>query len=116
MSHRSRPARLRKLALLPALFAVWPLAAAAQDGADLELGKQVFLEEAQPPCAVCHKLADAEAEGTIGPHLDQLMPTKERVLQALQSGPGAMPVYSDSLSEEQMEAVSEYVATVAGGS
>lgn len=116
MLHCSRATRLRIRLSLAALFALWPIAAAAEDEADHELGRQLFLEEAQPPCGICHMLADAESAGTIGPNLDQLRPTKERVLQAMESGPGAMPDFTDSLTEEEMDAVAEYVAAVAGGS
>ena len=89
-------------------------AAEEQDEARLELGKEVFVEIAQPPCGVCHALADAEAAGTIAPSLDALQPTKERVQAAVRTGPGVMPPYGDSLSDEQIEAVSAYVASVAG--
>jgi len=113
MSHPWRPARLGIRPLLAALLAALPLAAAAQDDAAHELGRQVFLE-AEPSCAICHTLADAGAEGAVGPSLDQLRPAKEKVRQALESGPGAMPVYSESLSDDEIEAVAEYVAAVAG--
>jgi cytochrome c6 len=121
MFNPPRPLRLRIRVLLPALVALWPLAAAAQDAAEheldeaqLERGREIFLEEANPPCNICHRLADAEAQGRIAPNLDQLQPTKERVLQALRSGPGAMPDYSATLTDDQMKAVAEYVAAVAG--
>jgi cytochrome c6 len=121
MFNPPRPLRLRTRLLLPALIVLWPLAAAAQDAveheldeAELERGREIFLEEANPSCSICHILADAESQGRIAPNLDQLRPTKERVMQALRSGPGAMPDYSATLTEEQMEAVSEYVAAVAG--
>jgi cytochrome c6 len=80
----------------------------------LELGKEVFVEVAQPPCGVCHTLADAEARGTIAPSLDNLQPTQEQVQAAVRQGPGVMPPYGDILSDEQIEAVSAYVASVAG--
>ncbi len=87
---------------------------AANDAA-LELGKEVFLNVAAPPCGVCHVLADAEAAGTIAPSLDELQPTFDEVHQAMTSGPGAMPDYSASLSDEEIDAVAAYVSAVAGG-
>ena len=90
------------------------VSAGEQDEALLELGKEVFLEVAQPPCGVCHTLADAEAQGTIAPSLDNLQPTQEQVQAAVRQGPGVMPTYGDILSDEQIEAVSAYVASVAG--
>ncbi|HSM20100.1 MAG TPA: cytochrome c [Hyphomicrobiales bacterium] len=97
------------LLLVPAV-----VSAEEQDEARLELGKEVFVEVAQPPCGVCHTLADAEAEGTIAPSLDDLQPTREQVQAAVRQGPGIMPSFGDSLSDDEIEAVSAYVASVAG--
>jgi cytochrome c6 len=72
------------------------------------------MQEATPPCAVCHTLADAGASGAIGPDLDQLRPSAEQVRAAIRSAPGAMPAY-DSLTEQQVDAVARYVAEAAGG-
>ncbi len=88
----------------------------ATDAVDLELGREVFLELAQPSCSICHTLAEAEASGTIAPNLDRLQPTMEQVADAVTSGPGIMPEYGDLLSAEEIEAVAHYVATVAGQS
>ena len=116
MSHHVRRALLPALLALPLLLSLAPAAATEQDDAGHERGRDIFLEGAEPPCAICHRLADAGAEGTIGPSLDELRPTEERVMAALRSGPGAMPDYSEILSDEEMEAVAEYVASVTGGS
>lgn len=85
----------------------------AADEAMLETGRQVFTEEATPPCTVCHTLADAGASGQVGPNLDQLQPSPELVRQAVAGGVGIMPAYGDQLSEAQIEAVAHYVSTVA---
>ena len=82
---------------------------------DMEKGKQVFTQEAQPSCTICHALADAGADGAVGPDLDQLKPTQEQVANAVTSGVGIMPAFNESLSEEQIQAVAHYVATVTGG-
>ena len=86
---------------------------AADDEARLELGRQVFLEIAQPACALCHTLADAGADREVGPVLDQMRPDQERVRKAVAEGIGAMPAYED-LSEEEVDAVALYVSKVAG--
>ncbi len=78
-------------------------------------GKAVFTQEAQPSCTVCHTLADAGSEGAIGPNLDDLKPTEERVRMAVTQGVGVMPAFGESLSEEQIKAVARYVSTVTGG-
>lgn len=92
------------------------LAMAQADAGDvrLALGRQVFIEQAQPSCSLCHSLREAGASGIIGPDLDQLKPSVERVAAAVQGGVGVMPSFAASLSAEQVEAVAHYVAQVAG--
>lgn len=98
------------------VFALLFLASAASRAADqeaLELGRSLFTAEASPPCAVCHTLADAQTSGTIGPDLDALEPSSERVATAVKGGIGVMPAF-ESLTEEQVRAIALYVSTVAG--
>jgi len=83
--------------------------AMAADDEMLARGKALFTAEAVPACAICHALADAGAEGAIGPDLDELKPTKEVVLKVLHEGMGAMPSFAETMSEEDMEAVANYV-------
>ena len=66
-------------------------------------------------CGSCHTLADAGTNGAVGPNLDQSRPPKELVVDRVTNGQGAMPAFADSLDPQQIEAVSEYVATAAGG-
>lgn len=114
MAHLGLTWRLCVRLMLFGVCALAALPARAQDDAQMELGRQVFVERAQPPCAICHTLADAGATGTIAPSLDELKPTTERVRTALMDGPGVMPVYDGALTEEEMAAVATYVAAVAG--
>lgn len=88
---------------------------ASQADAKSELGRKLFTQAA-PPCALCHTLKDAEAEGAIGPSLDELKPDPERVARALRNGIGQMPSYQASLSEEEMQALAQYVAKAAEAS
>lgn len=83
---------------------------AEADTALIDEGREIFLNIADPACGICHTLAEAGAQGTIAPNLDDIEPDLDEVREALISGPGAMPDYSDRLSEEQIEAVSQYVA------
>lgn len=99
--------------LLAGALALSPLAAAAQDAGGAALGKRIFTSESQPPCGLCHALADAGASGAVGPSLDDLKPTEEQVRAAVRGGVGVMPAY-ESLSEEEIAAVARYVATAAG--
>lgn len=104
-------------AMRRALLILLSLSAAAQASAEdarLTLGRQVFSEQAQPSCSLCHSLRDAGASGVIGPDLDQLKPSAERVATAVRGGVGVMPSFAESLNAQQIEAVAHYVAQVAG--
>lgn len=100
-------------ALLALLLALSPSAAPAQEAGGDGLGKQIFMTS-KPACSVCHGLAKAGAVGTIGPNLDKLKPSEDRVRKAVRDGVGIMPKYRDALSQEEIDAVSEYVAGAAG--
>lgn len=82
--------------------------------ADEALGRKVFTQLAQPPCALCHTLQAAGAAGTVGPSLDELKPDKDRVREAVRKGVGVMPPFADKLTPEQIEALAVFVAAAAG--
>ncbi|MGB6228859.1 MAG: cytochrome c [Litorimonas sp.] len=89
--------------------------AAAEGDVDLDAGRAIFNESAEPPCAICHSLVDAGAEGEIGPGLDTLDGLDiDRIRAAVTGGVGVMPAFDQVLSEEEIETVSAYVAAVAG--
>jgi sulfite dehydrogenase len=96
------------------LLALAATAAHAADDAALVAGKALFLQGAVPPCAICHTLKDAGAEGAIGPVLDELKPDAVRVAKAIKNGIGQMPPYVN-LSEQQIQALAAYVARATGG-
>jgi mono/diheme cytochrome c family protein len=73
-------------------------------------GKSIFAQK----CVSCHTLADADASGAVGPNLDQTKPSKDLVVDRVTNGQGGMPSFKDQLDAAQIEAVSEYVASVAG--
>jgi cbb3-type cytochrome c oxidase subunit III len=73
-------------------------------------GKSIFTTS----CGSCHTLADAGTTGTVGPNLDQSRPPKDLVVDRVTNGQGAMPSFKDSLDEQQIEAVADYVASAAG--
>lgn len=107
---------MRKLLVHAVALACWAGAGVAM-AADTDLmirGKALFTAEAVPACAICHTLADAGAEGAIGPDLDELKPTRDVVLKVLKEGMGAMPSFAESLSQEDMEALASYVVEVTG--
>jgi mono/diheme cytochrome c family protein len=103
--------RLVASILLASTILACPAFAEEVDEARIELGRQVFTEIAQPQCALCHTLADAEAAGEIGPVLDQLRPDFERVRKAVVDGIGPMQP-NEVLTDEEVDAVAYYVSTV----
>ena len=90
-------------------------ALAADDPAQMALGKKLFIETAAPACALCHTLGAAGAAGTVGPSLDELKPDASRVATALRDGVGGMPSYKASLSDAQILLLARYVARASGG-
>jgi mono/diheme cytochrome c family protein len=73
-------------------------------------GKAIFTAN----CASCHTLADAGTSGTIGPNLDETKPSRELAVQRVTNGKGAMPAFKGQLSDEQIQAVADYVSQSAG--
>jgi cytochrome c oxidase subunit II len=85
-------------------------------------GKQVFLGSSS--CGACHKLADAQTAGAVGPNLDTALKGKSRLFikQAivnpyahLPKGYGANimpPNYGSTLSQGELNALTSYLAKV----
>lgn len=113
-STRSDEYNSRIKALFTTLLVFTMPAWAANDIAQITLGKALFSKAAVPACAICHTLKDAGSVGTIGPALDELRPESARVLQALRNGIGQMPAYSGQLSDQEMAAIAAYVAKASG--
>jgi mono/diheme cytochrome c family protein len=74
-------------------------------------GAEIFT---QAGCGSCHTLAAAGSTGTVGPNLDEAKPSKEIAVDRVTNGQGAMPAFKDQLSEEQIQAVADFVAQNAG--
>lgn len=77
---------------------------------DPAAGKEVFVGSAG--CGGCHTLSDAGSTGTIGPDLDTVKPTYDKVVSQVTTGGGGMPPFKDSLTEEQIQDVAAYVSSV----
>jgi mono/diheme cytochrome c family protein len=83
-------------------------------GGDPAAGKEIFMTTAQPPCGSCHTLAEANASGTVGPDLDQVLKGKDAAFihesivdPEAEIAPGftggIMPaVYGDQLDDHQL--------------
>ena len=71
------------------------------------LGSEVYNNKAM--CGYCHTMQNAESEGNIGPNLDQLKPSMDRIVYAVTNGIGVMQAWESILSSEEIEAVAYYV-------
>jgi len=98
-------------ALLALAVALEPDDRPAASG-DVAAGRTVFAEAG---CGSCHTLADTGATGTIGPNLDAVAPSAERVVERVTNGAGAMPAFRGRLTGRQIADVAAYVAATAGG-
>jgi len=77
-------------------------------GGDPAAGKEVFLGIGG--CGSCHTFADAGTSGSIGPNLDDASPSLDLALDRITNGQGAMPSFSDQLTDQQIADVSAYVS------
>jgi len=85
-----------------------------QPSGDPAAGKEIFMTTAQPPCASCHTLQEANATGTVGPNLDEVLKGKDAAFIhesivnpdaeiATGYSAGIMPgVYGDQLNDQQL--------------
>ena len=71
-------------------------------------GKEIFLNSGN--CATCHSLKDAGSNAMVGPNLNDIRPDIGRVKNAVLNGIGVMPSYQGLLTDEEINAVSHYVA------
>ena len=73
----------------------------------MDLGLEIYNNKAQ--CGVCHVLQAAGSDGQIGPNLDLLKSSKERIIYTVVNGIGVMPSFEDTLTMEEIESVAYYV-------
>lgn len=59
-------------------------------------------------CANCHRLDIAGSNGKVGPDLDDSDMTVDQVAAKVRDGGGGMPSF-DNLTDEQLQALAEYV-------
>jgi cytochrome c6 len=74
-------------------------------------GKLIF---GNAGCGGCHTLKDVGSTGNVGPNLDQLKPSKARVVKQVTNGGKIMPAFKGRLTKAQIDAVAAYVSSVAG--
>ena len=73
----------------------------------MDLGLDVYNNKAQ--CGVCHTLQAAGSSGDIGPNLDQLKSSMDRIIYVVTNGIGVMQAWEGILTYEDIEAVAYYV-------
>ena len=74
-------------------------------------GKELFTQN----CGSCHTLSAANANGTVGPNLDQLKPDAASVQAAIKNGgtgSGAMP--PNIVNGQKAKQIADFVAAAAG--
>jgi len=79
---------------------------------DAAAGEAVF---ASAGCVSCHTLEAAGSTGTVGPNLDDAKPDHDLVVDRVTNGSGAMPSFSGTLSEQQIQDVAAYVVASTSG-
>ncbi len=60
-------------------------------------------------CGGCHTLDAAGSSGNVGPNLDESKPDLALTTDRVANGQGAMPSFGDSLSEQEIADVAQYV-------
>ena len=60
-------------------------------------------------CAGCHTFAAAGSTGTVGPNLDQASLTADAIAEQIRNGGGGMPPFEGQLTDEQIQALAEFV-------
>jgi cytochrome c oxidase subunit 2 len=100
--------RTRAIVLSQAGFAAWtkrqPRAGGSAGGGEID-AKGIFTAN----CAPCHTLAKAGTNGMVGPNLDDLALAPAAVQQQIRNGGGGMPPFGEQLSDEEIEALVQYL-------
>lgn len=86
-------------------------APAALDPARISKGRELFQSWS---CNACHTLADAKANGAVGPSFDgDTNLTEEFITTRVTGGQGAMPAFGGQLSKEEIADLAYYLTRVA---
>ena len=65
-------------------------------------------------CGSCHTLEAAGTSGVVGPPLDDVGLDSSTIAEIVANGQGGMPSFSDSLDEQQIQAIADFVADPSG--
>jgi mono/diheme cytochrome c family protein len=69
-------------------------------------GEEIFVDN----CGTCHTLSAAGTTGTVGPSLDGVGFDASAIETQVRNGGGGMPAFEGELTDEEIVAVSTYVA------
>ena len=99
-----------------AAIASYVASVAADEQAIKQAGQQAGNASAGDPkalftsnCAGCHTFTAAGANGTVGPNLDQISLTADRIAEQIRTGGGGMPPFEGQLTDEQIQALAKFV-------
>lgn len=87
--------------------------AAAGGGSEIAEGKRIF---ASAGCVACHTLKAAGATGNVGPNLDEVKPSYDKVIERVTNGKPPMPSFKGQLSAKEIQAVARFVSSSTRGS
>jgi sulfite dehydrogenase len=71
-------------------------------------GAAVF---ASAGCGSCHTFTPAGSSGSVGPNLDDTSFSVDAIEERVRNGSGPMPAFEGDLSDAEIAAVAEYVAS-----
>ncbi len=83
-------------------------AGGGQSAVEASDGESIF---ASAGCGSCHTFEAAGSSGTVGPNLDEAKPPFELAIERITNGKGQMPPFRDTLSNDQIRAVAEFVSS-----
>jgi len=81
-------------------------------GPEAARGRSAMLDQTDPSCGLCHTLSDAGTTGRLGPNLDQMGASEERIIAAVTNGLGTMPSYGESLTPSTIRDIARYIVEV----
>jgi cbb3-type cytochrome c oxidase subunit III len=97
-------------------IATYVASVAANQQAIAQAGQQAGNASASDPkalftsnCAGCHTFAAAGTNGKVGPNLDQISLTADRIAEQIRNGGGGMPPFQGQLTDAQIQALANYV-------
>ncbi len=87
-------------------------AAGGGGGSAIAEGKRIFTSAG---CVACHTLKAAGASGNVGPNLDQVKPSYDKVIERVTNGKPPMPSFRGQLSTTEIQAVARFVSSSTRG-